>query len=248
MATLRSIVRDVDGLLRGRFTAPKDLAAGNIAVPVRTLLLGALALGATYGLFMGLYASTSAPGNAWLAIPAAMVKVPLLFLLTLAITYPSLYVFSALLDCRLRPVETLKLLLGAITVNLAVVASLGPVTGFFTLSTTSYPFMVLLNVAIFGMGGVAGLTFLHRALRSVFEIQQTDGDVSKSRVLLEEERRERELRTFRTWILVYGLVGVQMAWILRPFIGSPDLEFTLFRPRSSSFFHGVARALRLLFS
>jgi len=239
---LRRVARDVDALLRGRLTRREELAAGNIAVPVRTLLWGCLALGASYGLFMGLYAATMGSGLAWLAVPAAMAKVPLLFLLTLAITFPSLYVFSALLDCRLRPLETLKLLLGAVAVNLAVVASLGPVTGFFTLSTTSYPFMVLLNVAFFAAGGVAGLRLLHGALRDVFsDGEAKDGDASGT-----DEAVERERLVFHTWIVIYCLVGAQMAWILRPFIGSPDLPFALFRPRSSNFFEAVMRAVRML--
>jgi hypothetical protein len=29
--------------------------------------------------------------------------------------------------------------------------------------------------------------------------------------------------------LLYGLVGMQLAWSMRPFIGSPSLEFALFR-------------------
>ncbi len=42
-------------------------------------------------------------------------------------------------------------------------------------------------------------------------------------------------------------VGAQMAWILRPFIGTPDLPFTLFRDRESNFFLGVTESIRQLF-
>ena len=38
---------------------------------------------------------------------------------------------------------------------------------------------------------------------------------------------------FGCWMIVFGLVGAQMSWILRPFIGSPDMEFAWFRPRGS---------------
>ena len=51
---------------------------------------------------------------------------------------------------------------------------------------------------------------------------------------------------FRIWIIVFGLVGAQMAWVLRPFIGSPHLQFAWFRPRESNFFEGVMNALRHL--
>jgi hypothetical protein len=48
---------------------------------------------------------------------------------------------------------------------------------------------------------------------------------------------------FRTWLVIYALVGSQMAWILRPFIGTQGLEFALFRTREGSFFEGVVTAL-----
>jgi hypothetical protein len=38
-----------------------------------------------------------------------------------------------------------------------------------------------------------------------------------------------------------------MAWILRPFIGSPELPFSWFRERESNFFLGVMESLRQLF-
>ena len=36
---------------------------------------------------------------------------------------------------------------------------------------------------------------------------------------------------FIIWIIVFGLVGSQMGWIMRPFIGAPDAPVTLFRSR-----------------
>ena len=69
---------------------------------------------------------------------------------TLAVAFPSLYVFSALADSRLTFANTLRLMLAAVVVDLALLASLGPVTGFFALSTESYRFMIVLNVVFFG--------------------------------------------------------------------------------------------------
>jgi hypothetical protein len=51
---------------------------------------------------------------------------------------------------------------------------------------------------------------------------------------------------FRIWIILFGLVGAQMSWILRPFIGSGH-EFALFRPRGSNFFEAVFHHLTNLF-
>ena len=47
----------------------------------------------------------------------------------------------------------------------------------------------------------------------------------------------------RIWIVIYALVGAQMGWILRPFIGAPNLPFELFRDREGSFFLGFFRAI-----
>jgi 2-keto-3-deoxy-galactonokinase len=44
---------------------------------------------------------------------------------------------------------------------------------------------------------------------------------------------------FRIWVIVFGLVGAQMGWVLRPFIGAPDQPFTLFREREGNFFQAV---------
>ena len=47
---------------------------------------------------------------------------------------------------------------------------------------------------------------------------------------------------FRCWVIVFGLVGAQMGWVLRPFIGDPNREFQWFRERESNFFESVYHA------
>jgi hypothetical protein len=49
---------------------------------------------------------------------------------------------------------------------------------------------------------------------------------------------------FRCWVFLFALVGAQMGWVMRPFIGSPELPFTWFRERESNFFAAVLNALR----
>ena len=79
-------------------------------------------------------------------VVASMVKVPALFFLTLLVTLPSLYVFNALVGSRLTLAAVVKLLLATLGVIVAVLASLGPIVAFFSVSTTSYPFILLFNV------------------------------------------------------------------------------------------------------
>ncbi len=235
---MRKLLGDVDRLLRGGAEGGPDSPAGAGSTPARRLIAAALLLGLTYGAFMGLYAVLRPGAPSVLQLLATTAKVPLLFLLTLAVTFPSLYVFTALADSKLRWEGTGRLLLAGLVVDLALLSSFGPVTGFFTLSTESYPFMILLNVLFFSAGGAAGLLFLRRALARVWD--PTPGEELRS------ARRSRLV--FRIWVVIFAVVGAQMGWILRPFIGAPDLPFTLFRPRTSNFFEAVLRTVGKLFS
>jgi hypothetical protein len=252
MRVMLGLLRHVDSLLRGQFTRRDDLLAGRISVPTRTLTTAGVLLGAAYGLFMGLYAVLRSENPSGAQLLATTVKVPLLFLATLCVTFPSLYVFSALANSRLTAAQTLRLLLAAITVNLALLASFGPVTAFFTLSTDSYPFLVVLNVLFFAISGFAGLMFLRRVLDTVFTPAPAPAPADDptvppplpSRAAVADAAVGR--RVFTIWTVTYGLVGAQMGWILRPFIGTPAQPFTFFRERDANFFIGLRDALRAL--
>ena len=49
---------------------------------------------------------------------------------------------------------------------------------------------------------------------------------------------------FGCWVVVFAVVGAQMGWVLRPFIGSPTQPFEWFRARESNFFEAVLHALQ----
>lgn len=266
----------LDDLLRGRRTDPQSLAEDRVLVSAPGFLTLAIILGALYGVFMGLFAVINRSPTEYMQLVASMVKLPALFLLTLLITFPSLYVFNALVGCRLTAASMLRLLVGAIVVNLAVAASFGPILGFFTLSTTSYSFMVVLNVALLGIAGIVGLGFLLRVLRRLADwqsaqswFQQTadasppqkiaanappgidpsDASSPPTRAKLQPPvggPSDPAGMILRVWLLIYAMVGAQMGWILRPFIGSPNLPFEWFRPRSGNFIEGLAGAIRSL--
>lgn len=251
---------DLDELLRGRKTLPETLAAGRIDLKLGPFTTLSILLGATYGAFMGLFSVTSRDPRVYQQLFASTVKFPALFLITLIVTFPSLYVFNALLGSRLRFFETLRMLIAAIVVNVAVAASLAPILGFFTLSTTSYPFMIILNVALLAISGAVGLGFLMQTLKrlaaaaymtappivmpmaTAYANGTDDAAVDapsrpQSHAPLPDLRESRNI--FRIWVLIYGLVGAQTGWLLRPFIGSPHLEFSWFRHREGNFFQSV---------
>jgi hypothetical protein len=258
------LLTTLDRVLRGNYLRQEQLAKGTVEVRAGRLIGLGLALGGLYGVGLGTYSLFRGAPDAFLQACASALKVPMLFLLTLLVTFPSLYVFAALQRLPLDVRSTLRLLLVAIVVHVAVIASLAPVFAFFAASTDSYEFMLLLNVAIFAFGGLLGFMVLRRATRAVFtgappaaasnappEAEADDDDEPELHPAPPPFRRagqhDQARRVLRIWCLVYGVVGAQMGWLLRPFLGTPDLPFAWFRPREDSFFVGVLRALGALF-
>ena len=47
------------------------------------------------------------------------------------------------------------------------------------------------------------------------------------RLLIIRHRNHRIM--FYAWLVMYAFVGMQMGWVLRPFLGSPGLPTTFFR-------------------
>jgi hypothetical protein len=251
---------ELDRILRGELTQVSSLRRGGIEISPLRLSVIIIVLGMVYGICMGTFAlfRVKEP-HAWQII-ASMVKVPLLFYLTLLVTLPSLYVFNALVGSRLTPATVVRLLVASLAVMVAVLASLGPIVAFFSVSTTSYPFMLLFNVVIFAVSGTLGLMFL---LQTLHRLSSIDSQPPESRAAesgtpqatsgaldpLENRVLSGHVKTvFRLWVIVFALVGAQMGWVLRPFIGNPDVPFTWFRGRESNFFQAVLHTFQTLFS
>ena len=269
---MRQSLRDLDLILRGDVTQLSALQAGTLRTRARGLVWILVVLGMFYGACMGCFAVVGGMAGGWKQVLASAVKVPALFFLTLLVTLPSLYVFNALVGSRLTVVSLLRLIVATMGVTLALLASFGTIVAFFSFTTTSYPFMVVLHVAIFAVAGVLGLTFLLRTLQrlsvvppapvpstvpaldpatesagSVLDGSGDGGRPPGALAPLPPDARAADVRTvFRLWIVVFGLVGAQMSWILRPFIGG-GREFALFRPRGSNFFQAVLNHLGSLF-
>src|SRR5262245_10458519 len=128
--------RLLDRILRGEATRPTQMQEGRLTFPVAGLSTVAVVLAMVYGACLGCYSIfrvLDEPGYVldFRQMAASAVKMPALFFLTLAITFPSLYVFNALVGSRLTFTSVLRLLIAAIGVNLAVLASLGPIVAFF---------------------------------------------------------------------------------------------------------------------
>jgi hypothetical protein len=276
-------LRELDQVLRGEKTRVSDLQEGSIRIQTLGLSIVVVVLGMIYGACMGTFALLREGGPVYEQFVATAVKVPALFGLTLLITFPSLYVFNALVGSRLLLPAVLRLLVASLGVTLAMLAALGPIVLFFSLSTKNYPFMILLNVFVFGVSGLLGLKFLLQTLHRMTVVDEQRRNAERREALRaqydaaaepssEAQRDEVEAEAteipdpagpldeldgfvlgghvkvvFRCWVVVFGLVGTQMAWVLRPFIGDPNSPFEWFRTRRASFFEGVWNALMNLF-
>ena len=283
----------VDRIIRGE-SIPLDTDENrDFQFPVVGVSLVVVSMAVIYGFCMGVFslihgAETSEYSRALMQTFASMTKVPLLYSLTLLVTFPSLYVFNALIGSRLKVVPVFKLLLASLAVNLAVLVSLGPILAFFSASTPNYSFIVLLNVLIFTIAGVLGLMFLVQALnrlanataQPVDENEQSRLPLSSRMEMKKAHQTSTETpytisdepdpveatlipsaiqaspkqplnrhvkKVFACWVLVFGLVGAQMGWVLRPFIGSPNQPFQFFRPRESNFFEAVVNSFWQMF-
>jgi hypothetical protein len=251
---------ELDRILRGELTRVSALRRGGLELAPSRLSLVIVVLAMSYGVCMGSFAVFRTNGPSWLQVAASMIKVPLLFYLTLLITMPSLYVFNALVGSRLEPGTVVRLLIASLGVMVAVLASLGPIVAFFSVSTSSYPFILLFNVAVFTVAGVLGLIFLLQTLHrlSVLDSQppataevEPGARAEPASALDPPENRvlSRHVKTvFRLWVFVFALVGAQMGWVLRPFVGNPNVPFAWLRGRESNFFQAVFRMIASLFS
>ena len=265
--------KDLDRLLRGEATRLGALKSGHIEIDQTKLPWIIIGMGVLYGACMGSFALANTPDKtiALLQTLSSMGKVPILFFATLLVTFPSLYVFNALVGSRLTLVSVWRLLISALAVMMTILSSLGPIVAFFSISTTNYPFMLLLNVVVFGLSGFLGLKFLLGTLQRLTVVlyekpdapavaegadQQAELDEVLS-LFAEDDVKQGALdrvearamaanvkQVFGLWMIAFGLVGSQMAWVLRPFISDPQrTEFVLFAQRESNFFAAVIQTL-----
>lgn len=200
------------------------------------------------GLSFSLYGIVLGLSHSWLQALSSAVKLPLLFVLTIAICLPSLYLFNLVFGSRLSVRQALSIVLTSTTVIAMLTLAFAPISLFFLLSAPNYEFFKLLNVAILTLTGFVGLTFLVDGMRYLNNtaLQPLQGQMLPAEPKLEaSEPRQTNLPTMVKpvsmkliyfWVILFGFVGTQLAWTLRPFFGDPMGEFALFRPIEGNFY------------
>jgi hypothetical protein len=211
-----------------------------VALDVDALLRGRPAAGARvwcacvvggglwYGAVMGSYGGW-AGDRIWQVVYSA-VKVPLLLGLTFLMTLPPFFVLHSVLGLRADFPAVLRAV-GVTQAAVAVVlAALAPYTAVWYLTSGGYQEAILFNAVMFGVASLAAQGLLRRHYRP----------------LIARDPRHRLL--VRGWATLYAFVGIQMGWVLRPFIGQLDAPTTFFRqePWGNAYVHVLEMLLAVL--
>lgn len=217
----------LDGLLRRRDSFFEEIFEGQgIGERIRWFLLAIVLLSGCYGIVMGSIGLTADLPKAFLQMVSSALKVPVLYLLSVAICFPVLYIVLVLMGARLTFAQTLSLILLALTLNSVLLASCAPILVFFMVTGSDYNFVKLLHVCVFAFSGAWAMMALWHGLRSMCE---------KSDLY-----PRQAIKILQLWILIFGFVGTQMAWSLRPFVGSPELGYEIVRTgRQGNFYQAV---------
>jgi hypothetical protein len=173
------------------------------------------------------------------------IKLPALVLASGLICLPTLYYFSVLFGSRLRFLQTIMLILTAQTVSAVLALGFAPISLLFWLSGAEPLFLVALNGAVLGFSSALGLIFLVQGVLYIQETEPPEKVPFFTWVYMLIKGACRSL-VLLGWLVIYGLVGAQMGWLLRPFVGSPDLPFAWFRQRQGNFFLAVVQVLQKL--
>jgi hypothetical protein len=203
-----------DDILRGRGRTLSDALLDDarrqgLSRRLLTLLGLVLVFGLTYGALMGTFGGIR--GDRLLQVVYSAAKVPLLLVVTFLIALPSFFVLNSLLGVR---EDFRAVLAGLVTTQAAltiILASLAPFTLFWYASSGDYQAAILFNAMMFSVASVSAQFVLYRFYRPLIARNRAHGTL------------------FRTWLALYAFVGIQMGWVLRPFVGNPALPVTFFR-------------------
>ncbi len=182
-------------------------------------------------IFLALYGAIIGSTNGILQMLSSAFKLPALYLLTLLICLPTLYFLDIIFGSKKTFNQYLALLMASMAIISVMLFGFAPVTLFFRLSINDYNFFRLLNLVVLSFTGVIGIKFFYSSMMALIKKEG------------ESESLNNRLKLIKAWLFLYGFVGSQLGWTLRPFFGSPNLPFSLFREIESNFYVEVLKII-----
>lgn len=179
-----------------------------------------------YGIVMGSY-------NGFLQGIVTGAKLPCLIFLSLLVCFPALFVIQYLIGSTMTLYQMANIILSGFFVFSTIALSFAPIVIFFMITSNNYAFIKLLHVAIFFFSGIFAVKTIISGLTYSCEKKNIYPKLG--------------MQIFKIWVIILAFVSSQLAWSLRPFVGSRELPFELFRTRESNFYVAVIQSAGSLF-
>ena len=160
---------------------------------------------AVHGLALG-----ASSGEPLLALYSA-VKVPALLACSSLVTLPNFYVLHAVLGLAGDFRDACRGLLAAQAALALALGAFAPLVVMTFVSTADGYFLTVVDGALFLLAAAVGQVVLARHYQR----------------LLARDRRHRV--TLASWLVLYVFFAIQLAWVLRPFLGTPGYPVQFLR-------------------
>ena len=213
------VLQAIDQLLRDAPAVLERIREGrDLTTLAKAMILTIAFGGGVFGAAMGTFR-----GGA--QILYAGIKLPIVLMLTMAVCAPALTALNRAVGRRGCMRRDIALVLSALARSSLVLAAQAPLVLLAVRADASYHAVILLVVACCAIAGVVGLAMFLRGLYA----SSSAGLWTVAPALF----------------LVFGLVGTQMSWTLRPFLlrpRTPDVVFV--RAVEGSFFEAVAQSVQ----
>jgi hypothetical protein len=221
-------------MIRGALMAADEILRGGSGVRAggmrqsRNALILIVIFGSAYGGLMGTFGGIA--GDRLLQVLYSALKVPLLLLFTFLIALPSFFVLNALFGVGSDFPQVLTALISTQAGLTVFLLSFAPYTLFWYASSADYNAAILFNTFVFALAAFVGQWLLRRSYKRLIAVNP------RHRVLL------------RIWLIIYAFIGIQSGWVLRPFIGNPELKVQFFREGAwGNAYVEVAQKIRSVF-
>lgn len=174
----------------------------------------------TIAVCSGTYGATIGLWRAELMAVYVAIKFPLLIFLTTLCNALLNWMIALVMGAGFSFRQTLLAQLMSFTVAALILVAMAPITLFILFNTPplssgdtfGHSFFMLINVGVLALAGIVANGRLYRFL------------------LIQTGKRRLARQVLTAWLAGNLLVGAQLSWNLRPFIGAPGLEIQFLRP------------------